>query len=215
MNLILLGPPGAGKGTQARFLVERFGLLQLSTGDMLRSAAAAGTEIGLKAKETIDRGDLVTDDLVVGIVSDRLDEPDVKGGIIFDGFPRTLGQADALDEMLVEKGMELTAVVELRCDDEIIIERIAGRYSCGNCGEGYHRSFKKPEKEGVCDKCGKSEMQQRDDDNVEAFRTRLLNYYKDTAPLIGYYHAKRSLSPVDGTADIDEVTKQINAVITA
>ncbi len=215
MNLILLGPPGAGKGTQARFLVERFGLLQLSTGDMLRSAAAAGTEVGLKAKDTIDRGDLVTDDLVVGIVSERLDEPDVKGGIIFDGFPRTLGQADALDEMLVEKGMELTAVVELRCDDEIIIERIAGRYSCGNCGEGYHRSFKKPEKEGVCDNCGKSEMQQRDDDNVEAFRTRLLNYYKDTAPLIGYYHAKRSLRPVDGTADINEVTKQIDAVITA
>lgn len=215
MNLILLGPPGAGKGTQARFLVEKLGLTQLSTGEMLRAAAAAGTELGLKAKETIDRGDLVTDDMVVGIISELLDNPDVKNGAIFDGFPRTLGQADALEELLESKGMKLDVVVEMRCDDEILVDRIVGRFTCANCGEGYHDSFKKPEKEGVCDKCGGTEMKRRADDNEESLRTRLLNYYKDTAPLIGYYHAKRVLRPIDGTAEINEVTKQINAAITA
>jgi len=215
LNLILLGPPGAGKGTQARFLVEKLGLTQLSTGEMLRAAAAAGTELGLKAKETIDRGDLVTDDMVVGIISELLDNPDVKNGAIFDGFPRTLGQADALEELLESKGMKLDVVVEMRCDDEILVDRIVGRFTCANCGEGYHDSFKKPEKEGVCDKCGGTEMKRRADDNEESLRTRLLNYYKDTAPLIGYYHAKRVLRPIDGTAEINEVTKQINAAITA
>jgi len=215
MNLILLGPPGAGKGTQARLLVESRGLVQLSTGDMLRAAVAAGTEVGKKAKAIMDRGDLVTDEVVIGIISDRLDEPDMKGGAIFDGFPRTLAQADALTELLAEKGLALDAVVEMRCDDEALVERVTGRYTCGACGEGYHRTFKKPAKEGVCDKCGASQMEQRADDNEDSFRTRLLNYYKDTSPLIGYYHAKGSLRPIDGTADINVVTKQINAVITA
>jgi len=190
-------------------------MVQLSTGDMLRAAAAAGSEIGKKAKEIIDRGDLVPDEVVIDIISDRLDEPDMKGGAIFDGFPRTLGQADALGELLEKKNMPLDAVVEMRCDDEILVERVVGRFTCGNCGEGYHRSFKKPAKEGVCDKCGGTDFQHRADDNEESFRTRLLNYYKDTAPLIGYYHAKGTLRPVDGTAEIAEVTKQINAALAA
>jgi len=215
MNLILLGPPGAGKGTQARLLMESRGLVQLSTGDMLRAAVAAGTEVGKQAKAIMDRGDLVTDDVVIGIISDRLDEPDMKGGAIFDGFPRTLGQADALAALLDKKGLRLDAVVEMRCDDEALVERVVGRFTCGNCGEGYHDSFKKPSKEGVCDKCGSSDMERRADDNEDSFRTRLLNYYKDTSPLIGYYHAKGSLNSVDGTAEIGEVTKQINAAITA
>ncbi len=213
--MILLGPPGAGKGTQARLLVDKLQLMQLSTGDMLRDAVAAGTETGLKAKELIDRGDLVPDDIVVGIVSDRLDDPDAQDGIIFDGFPRTLGQADAFEAMLSEKGIRLDAVVEMRCDNDQLIERITGRYTCGNCGEGYHSSYKKPKVENVCDVCGRSEMRQREDDTVEAFRARLLNYYKDTAPLIGYYHAKNALRIVDGMAAIEDVTKQIDAVITA
>jgi adenylate kinase len=215
MNLILLGPPGAGKGTQARLLVESRGLVQLSTGDMLRAAVAAGTEIGKQAKAIMDRGDLVTDDVVIGIISDRLDEPDMKGGAIFDGFPRTLAQADALAELLDKKGLTLDAVIEMRSDDEVLVERVTGRFTCSGCGEGYHRLFKKPAKEGVCDACGESKMVQRADDNEESFRTRLLNYYKDTSPLVGYYHAKGSLRSVDGTAEIGDVTKQINAVLTA
>lgn len=215
MNIILLGPPGAGKGTQARLLVEKHGMVQLSTGDMLRAAVAAGSEIGKQAKAIMDRGDLVTDEVVIGIISDRLDEPDIEGGAIFDGFPRTLAQADALADLLDKKGMSLDAVVEMRCDDEILVERVTGRYTCAGCGEGYHRSFKQPKVDGVCDNCGESKMVQRDDDNEDSFRTRLLNYYKDTSPLIGYYHAKGSLRPVDGTAAINEVTKQIDAVLTA
>jgi len=215
MNVILLGPPGAGKGTQARLLTDKFGMVQLSTGDMLRAAVAAGSEVGKKAKEIMDRGDLVTDEVVIGIISDRLDEPDMKGGAIFDGFPRTLGQADALGDLLVQKGLKLDAVIEMRSDDEALVERVTGRFTCGSCGEGYHRTFKQPKKEGVCDMCGASDMQHRADDNEDAFRTRLLNYYKDTSPLIGYYYAKGSLRSVDGTAEIGEVTKQINAVIAA
>lgn len=215
MNIILLGPPGAGKGTQARLLMDKHGMVQLSTGEMLRAAVAAGSAIGKKAKEIMERGDLVTDDVVIGIISDRLDEPDIKGGAIFDGFPRTLGQADALGELLEAKGMTLDAVVEMRCDDEVLVERVVGRFTCANCGEGYHRSFKKPQKEGVCDKCGGTEFDHRADDNEESFRTRLLNYYKDTSPLIGYYHAKGALRPVDGTAEIDDVTRQIDQALSA
>lgn len=209
MNIILLGPPGAGKGTQARVLEDRDGMVQLSTGDMLRAAVAAGSEIGKKAKAIMDRGDLVTDDVVIGIISDRLDADDAKGGVIFDGFPRTLVQADALGDLLAEKGMKLDRVVEMRCDDSALIERVVGRYTCAGCGEGYHRSFKKPAKDGVCDRCGSTEFKQRDDDNEDAMRTRLLNYYKDTSPLIGYYHAKGALASIDGTAQIDLVTSQI------
>ncbi len=214
MNIILLGPPGAGKGTQARVLEERDGMVQLSTGDMLRAAVAAGTEVGQQAKAIMERGDLVTDEVVIGIISDRLEEDDVKGGVIFDGFPRTLAQADALGALLGTKGLKLDAVVEMRCDDSVLVERVVGRFTCGKCGEGYHRSFKKPAKEDVCDKCGSTGgFKQRADDNEESMRTRLLNYYKDTSPLIGYYHAKDTLQTVDGTADIDDVTAQIAKVL--
>lgn len=215
MNLILVGPPGAGKGTQARLLTDSHGLVQLSTGEMLRAAVAAETELGKEAKAVIERGDLVTDETVVAIISDRLDEPDMKTGAIFDGFPRTLAQADALAALLETKGLKVDVVVEMRCDDEELVRRVTGRFTCGNCGEGYHDTYKTPSKEGVCDKCGASNMQRRADDNEDSFRTRLLNYYKDTSPLIGYYHAKGSLKSVDGTAEIDEVTRQISAAIAA
>ena len=215
MNLILLGPPGAGKGTQARILMGSHGLVQLSTGDMLRAAVAAGTEVGKEAKAIMERGGLVTDDVVIGIISDRLDEPDMNGGAIFDGFPRTLAQADALAGLLEKKGLALDAVIEMRCDDDQLVERVTGRFTCKGCGEGYHRTFKKPAVEGVCDMCGASKMEQRPDDNEESFKTRLLAYYKETSPLIGYYYAKGALRSVDGTAEIDEVTKQIGAVLSA
>ena len=214
MNIILLGPPGAGKGTQARMLVERDGMVQLSTGDMLREAVAAGTDIGKQAKAVMDAGDLVTDEIVIGIISDRLDQPDVKGGAIFDGFPRTLAQADALADLLLQKGMTLDSVIEMRCDDEALIERVVGRFTCAHCGEGYHGKYKMPKTEGVCDKCGSGEFKHRPDDNREAMQNRLLVYYKETSPLIGYYHAKGALKAVDGTANIDEVTAQIAAALT-
>ncbi len=209
MNIVLLGPPGAGKGTQARILVERDGMVQLSTGDMLRSAVAAETEIGKQVKAVMESGGLVTDEIVVGIISDRIEQPDFKGNVIFDGFPRTLAQADAFGELLAKKGMALDAVIEMRCDDEKLVERVTGRFTCHTCGEGYHTSFKKPKVEGVCDKCGGTEFTHRHDDNADAMRSRLLAYYKETSPLVGYYHAKDTLALVDGTAEIDEVTAQI------
>ena len=214
MNIILLGPPGAGKGTQARILVERDGMVQLSTGDMLRDAVKAGTDVGKQAKAVMDAGDLVTDEIVIGIISERLDQPNVSGGAIFDGFPRTLAQADALAELLAEKGMTLDAVVEMRCNDDDLIERVVGRFTCAHCGEGYHAKFKVPSAEGVCDKCGSTEFKHRPDDNRDAMRNRLLVYYKETSPLIGYYHAKGALRSVDGTAAIDTVTAGIAEIIT-
>jgi len=213
MRLILLGPPGAGKGTQAHRLVEEHKIPQLSTGDMLRAAVAAGTETGLRAKAIMDAGKLVSDDVVNAIVSDRIDEPDCANGFILDGYPRTLAQADAVEEMLNGKGVELDAVVELRVDDDAMVERVAGRYTCGNCGAGYHDTLNKPETEGVCDKCGGTEFKRRPDDNAEAMRTRLQVYYKDTSPLIGYYYAKRKLKPVDGMASIDAVSEEIAQVL--
>lgn len=213
MRLILLGPPGAGKGTQAHRLVEAYDIPQLSTGDMLRAAVAAGTETGKKAKAIMDSGKLVSDDIVNAIVSERIDEPDCANGFILDGYPRTLAQADAVEEMLAEKGTELDAVVELRVDDDAMVERVAGRYTCANCGEGYHDTLKQPQKEGVCDKCGSTEFKRRADDNEEAMRTRLQAYYKETAPLTGYYHAKGKLRRVDGMAAIDDVAAEIKQVL--
>jgi len=207
MNVILLGPPGAGKGTQSRLLTETLGLVQLSTGEMLRAAAASGSAAGNRVKDIIDRGDLVTDETVIEIISDRLDELGEAEGAIFDGFPRTLGQADALGALLGRKSLYLKTVIEMSCDDEILVERVVGRFTCGNCGEGFHRTFKRPAKEGVCDNCGQRDMQRRADDNEDSFRTRLLNYYKDTSPLIGYYHAKGVLRPVDGTAEIESSSR--------
>ncbi len=213
MILILLGAPGAGKGTQAQRLEDTHGLIQLSTGDMLRAAVKAETEVGLKAKEVMNKGQLVSDDIMVGIISDRLDQPDCKNGVILDGFPRTEAQAEALDQLLNDKGLSLNAVIEMKTDDAVLVERITGRYTCAKCGAGYHDSFLKPAVEGVCDKCGGTEFTRRSDDKAETVKSRLEAYHNQTAPLLPYYKDKGILKQVDGMAEIDEVTHQIEAVI--
>ncbi|WP_157018965.1 adenylate kinase [Mesorhizobium xinjiangense] len=213
MRLILLGPPGAGKGTQAQRLVEKHGIPQLSTGDMLRMAVKEGTEVGLRAKAVMDAGRLVSDEIVNDIVSERIDADDCAKGFILDGYPRTLAQADALDMMLERKGLALDAVIELKVDDDVLVDRISGRYTCAVCGAGYHETNRKPKVDGVCDNCGSTEFKRRPDDNAETLRTRLQAYYKDTSPLIGYYYAKGKLSVVDGMAEIDDVTRQIEDVL--
>jgi adenylate kinase len=213
VNLILLGPPGAGKGTQAKLLEDKKGYKQLSTGDMLRGAVAAGTEMGLKAKAVMDRGDLVSDDIVVSIIAERLDKPDVKKGFILDGFPRNQAQAEALDRMLKDKGLKLDAVIEMKVDDEALVKRIAGRYTCAKCGKGYHDEFEKPKKAGVCDVCGSTEFIRRADDNEKTVRDRLQVYNKQTAPLVVYYGRTGVLHKVNGMADIHKVTRQIEDVL--
>lgn len=213
MRLILLGPPGAGKGTQAQRIVEKHGIPQLSTGDMLRAAVAAQTEVGKRAKAVMDAGKLVSDEIVNAIISERLDAPDCSKGFILDGFPRTLVQADATEEMLKAKGMDLSAVIEIEVDDKILADRVSGRYTCANCGAGYHDENVKPRVEGVCDRCGSTHFKRRPDDNRETVVTRLAAYYKETSPLIGYYHAKNKLKVVDGMAEIDHVTAEIDAIL--
>lgn len=213
MRLILLGPPGAGKGTQAQRIVEKHGIPQLSTGDMLRAAIAAGTEIGKKAKAVMDAGKLVSDDIVIGIVAERIEQDDCAKGFILDGFPRTLVQADATGALLKAKGIELSAVIEIRVDDDVLADRIAGRYTCAQCGAGYHDTNLKPQVEGVCDRCGSTHFKRRPDDNRETVVARLQTYYKETSPLVGYYYAKGLLKGVDGMADIDDVTDAIEAIL--
>ncbi len=213
MNLIVLGPPGAGKGTQAELLEKNHGLVQLSTGEMLRAAVKAGTEIGQKAKAVMEAGELVSDDIVIGIISERIDQPDCTNGFILDGFPRTLAQAAALEDLLAEKGKALTAVIEIKVDDDILVDRISGRFSCANCGTGYHDRHKQPKTAGKCDNCGGTEFSRRSDDNAETVRNRLMAYYRETAPLIGFYFAKGQLKSVDGMASIDAVTSQIEEIL--
>ena len=212
-NLILLGPPGAGKGTQAKEIAARKGLIQLSTGDMLRAAVKAGTDIGRKAKAIMDKGDLVPDDIVVRIIAEQLDQADGKGGVILDGFPRNLMQAAALDKVLGEKKKKLDAVIELKVDDGQLIQRIVGRFTCAKCGEGYHDRFKRPKVRGVCDVCQNTEFSRRPDDTAETVNKRLMVYYRETAPLLGYYFCKGNLRTVDGMAPIDQVAKDIEAVL--
>lgn len=211
--MILLGPPGAGKGTQAKILEDRQGLKQLSTGEMLRAAVAAGTETGRKAKAIMDRGDLVPDDIVVSIIGDRLEAPDVKKGFILDGFPRNTAQADSLDALLRSKGLKLDAVIEMKVDTEALVERITGRFTCAKCGRGYHDKFDRPKKAGICDVCGGTEFIRRADDNEKTVRDRLGVYNRQTAPLVAYYAGKGSLRTVDGMADIADVSRQIQEVL--
>ena len=213
MNLILLGAPGAGKGTQAKELVARRGIVQLSTGEMLRAAVDAGSGVGLRAQAIMDAGNLVPDDIVIKIIADRIDQPDCKNGVILDGFPRTLQQAAALDKMLKEKKRKLDAVVELKVDDTKLVERIVGRFTCSKCGEGYHDRFKRPQVRGVCDVCGGTEFGRRPDDNAETVNRRLMVYYRETAPLTGYYFCKGILKTVDGMGAIDEVGKAIDIAL--
>lgn len=193
--------------------MDRDGMVQLSTGDMLRAAVKSGTEIGRKAKAVMDAGELVSDDIVIGIVSERLDEPDVANGVIFDGFPRTDAQAKALDGLLVEKGMNLDAVVSMDVNDDLLVDRVSGRFTCAQCGEGYHDTHKQPVVSGTCDKCGSTEFKRRPDDNAETVRARLEAYHADTAPLIAYYSDTGKLKVVDGMADIDEVTSSIASAL--
>jgi len=215
MHLILLGPPGGGKGTQAKRLQDDYGLVQLSTGDMLRAAVKAGTEVGKSAKALMDKGEFVPDEVVIKIISERIDEPDCRKGFILYGFPRTLNQAAALDKMLADKKKTLDAVVELKVDYNRLVERIVGRYTCAKCGEGYHDRFKRPKTRGICDVCGSTQFTRRDDDNAETVTTRLMAYYRETAPLTGYYFCKKILYAVDGMAPIDKVAVEIEALLQA
>jgi adenylate kinase len=212
MNIVLLGPPGAGKGTQARRLVEERGMVQLSTGDMLRAARDSGSEMGRKVAEVMDRGGLVTDDIVIGLIGERL-EQDGGAGFIFDGFPRTLAQADALENLLQRHGQPLSAAVEIRVDEDELIDRISGRFTCASCGEVFHDRSRPTLKPGVCDGCGGEEFIRRADDNADSLRERLSEYYRKTAPLIGYYHAKGLLAPVDGLAPVDDVAAAVAAAL--
>lgn len=213
MNIILLGPPGAGKGTQASRLEADRGMVQLSTGDMLRAAVAAKTEVGLKAKAVMDAGDLVSDEIVIGILADRLEQPDLQRGFILDGFPRTAAQAEALERLLDSRGMKLDHVIEIAVDEDALVDRITGRFSCASCGEGYHDLYKRPKVGGVCDICGSTSFKRRPDDNAETVRNRLEEYRSKTAPILPYYEAKGIVRRVDGMAPMAEVTAQIEAIL--
>ncbi len=215
MNIILLGPPGAGKGTQAKRLEREHDMVQLSTGDMLREAVAAGSELGRQAKKIMDAGELVPDELMIRMIAERIDRPDCRRGFILDGFPRTTRQAEALDGMLEQKGLRLDSVIEMRVDEEALVERITGRFSCAACGAGYHDTFQRPKTDGVCDACGGTEFVRRADDNEKTVRARLEAYRAQTAPILPYYDQKGLLRAVDGMASIDEVTGQIEAMLVA
>jgi adenylate kinase len=213
MNLVLLGPPGAGKGTQAKLLEDSRSLTKLSTGDMLRAAVAAGSELGRKAGEIMERGHLVPDDLVIKLIAERLDEDTGGRGFIFDGFPRTVAQAEALDRLLKDRGKTVDAVIVMDVDDDALVERIAGRFACAHCGEGYHDLYKLPKVKGVCDRCGSTEFVRRKDDNEEVVRARLKAYHAQTEPLIEYYERQGKVRAVGGMADIPTVQKKIDRAL--
>lgn len=213
MNIILLGPPGAGKGTQARLLVDQRQMVQLSTGDMLREARTSGTAMGNVVAEVMDKGHLVTDEIVIGLIREKLTTGTAPGGYIFDGFPRTLPQADALGALMAELGQSIDHVIEMRVDDAALVSRISGRSTCASCGEVYHDQTKPVPADGKCSTCGGTSFTRRADDNADALKIRLLAYYKQTSPLIGYYYAKGQLEGVDGLAGMDDVAAQINAIL--
>ena len=213
MNVILLGPPGAGKGTQAKRIEEAHGLVQLSTGDMLRAERAAGTELGRRVQAIMDAGQLVSDDIIVAMIEQRIGAPDSRKGFILDGFPRTVPQAEALDAMLARRHLKLDYVIELAVDEDALIDRIDGRFSCAKCGASYHERNKRPKVSGVCDVCGSKDFVRRADDNAETVKARLAAYHAQTAPILPYYRAKGILRRVDGMADISEVARQVEAVL--
>jgi adenylate kinase len=213
VNIILLGPPGAGKGTQAQRLVANRGMVQLSTGDMLRAAVKAGTPVGLQAKAVMDAGELVSDAIVSALIGERLDQAEAEGGAIFDGYPRTEAQAEALDVLLAERGKSLDHVIELAVDEDALVERITGRFTCASCGTGYHDGFKPTRVEGVCDVCGSTEFKRRPDDNAETVRTRMAEYRAKTAPILPIYEARGIVTRVDGMASMDAVGMAIDAIL--
>jgi len=213
VKLILLGPPGAGKGTQAERLEKRHKLVQLSTGVMLRAERAAGTELGKAADKVMAAGQLVSDEIVIGMIAKRIEEPDCKAGFVLDGFPRTVNQAQALDKMLAQKGTKIDGVIEFVVDEAALVERISGRFECAKCKAGYHDKFKQPKKPGVCDVCGSTDFSRRKDDNAETVKERLKAYREQTAPILPYYKAKGLLYPVDGMAAPDKVTKEIDGLL--
>jgi adenylate kinase len=213
MNLILLGPPGAGKGTQAKRLEQKHGLVQLATGDMLRAAIASGSELGRRVKAIMDAGRLVSDDIIIGMIAERIAQPDCAQGFILDGFPRTVPQAEALDAMLAERGQKLDHIILMEVDEPVLIDRLSGRFTCGNCGASYHERYHRPKVEGVCDICGSTNFVYRPDDRAETLKTRFEAYRNQTAPILPYYRAKGILRTIDGMAEIDEVTRQIEKII--
>ena len=214
MNIILIGPPGAGKGTQARILEDKYDIIQLSTGDMLRAKVKSGDELGLKIKKVIDSGDLISDELMIKIISDRIDEKDCSNGFILDGFPRTVAQAEALEKMLHDKQLNLDSVIQLTVDEDQVVERITGRYTCSDCGEGYHDSFKPAKNEKECDECDAIDsFVRRDDDNELSVRNRLAVFNKQTAPILPFYENKQMLNKVDGMREIDTVAKDIKEIL--
>lgn len=213
MNLILLGPPGAGKGTQSQRLEKKYGTIQLSTGDMLRAAVRSGSPLGQRADAIMKAGQLVPDDVMIQMISERIDQPDCAKGFILDGFPRTVPQAQALDVMLEQKGLKLDHVIEMQVDGPALVTRVTGRFTCAKCGAGYHDSFHPTKVAGICDNCGSTEFTRRADDNAETFGKRLAAYERDTAPILPYYRERGVLKQVDGMAEIDEVTRQLEAII--
>lgn len=211
--LILLGPPGAGKGTQAKVLEDHFGLVQLSTGDLLRQAVAVGTDAGKAAKSVMESGGLVSDEIVINILRDRFDDPDCAQGVILDGFPRTIPQAEALSDLLASIGTKVHAAISLEVEDDAMVERISGRHTCDGCGEGYHETFKRPIVEGTCDKCGGQKFRRRADDNADTVRRRLVAYHAETAPLIAFYEQAGALRTLDAMGEIDTITNTLRQMV--